>query len=465
MDSKTFKGEWWTPDDPEERVAGIIEYMPSGGSAELFGVLGTTRDPDGDIREQALDDLHRGILHGETTDAELVTIAGAVADGENHPGILSGDGISTTQYLFSRIYIGEHYDTEPEFSQFTVSVDGLVEWFSPSRVEMQVPDGEEDSEQIDTVFLVKRTKEVNIDLESAQLTFVLSPGFSTNLQETTLTEGVSMNIRLDNEITYPEFKREYLQPLQRYIALATGAPVQPTSITGINSSESQRITILTNIPEFAPNDRSVSPVGISFKPDDVDLEQSIQHWFENESAAEHMFNFYFGTIYNTQLYLEHEFLSLAVALESYFGHKFPDYKLMDSAEYSDLRENIVKEIPDDANAKGRIDNLLRSIGNLPSFRDKLELVVDEFERVVELFMDWDSTLSQVTNIRHDLAHGLGRDYTSQQMMTARYRLQLIIECILLDISGIDNESKAKILIQKYNGADFVDFDPDRPTLS
>jgi len=77
-------------------------------------------------------------------------------------------------------------------------------------------------------------------------------------------------------------------------------------------------------------------------------------------------------------------------------------------------------------------------------------------------MDWNSTLSQVTDIRHDLAHGLGRDYTSEQMAVTRYRLQLIIECILLNIAGIENESKARILIQKYQGADFVDLDLDRP---
>jgi hypothetical protein len=175
-----------------------------------------------------------------------------------------------------------------------------------------------------------------------------------------------------------------------------------------------------------------------------------------------MFNFYFGTIYNGQLYLEHEFLSLAVALESYFDHKYPDYKLMDSGEYRDLRGDIVDGIPDDAEVKDRIENLLTSIGNLPSFRNKLELVVDEFEQVIELFMDWNSTLSQVTDIRHDLAHGLGRDYTSEQMAVTRYRLQLIIECILLNIAGIENESKARILIQKYQGADFVDLDLDRP---
>ncbi|WP_336330881.1 HEPN domain-containing protein [Haloarcula sp. CGMCC 1.2071] len=461
MDSKTFKGEWWAPDDPEERVAGIIEYMPSGGNAELFGVLGTDLELGRDIPERPIDDLHQGILHGETTDAELITIADAVVAEENNPDVLSDAGISTTRYQFSRIYIGEHFDTEPAFSQFSVSFDGLAEWFGASRVEMEVPD-EEDLDEVNLKFYVKEHKEINIDLQSAQLTFFISPGVSSSSQETTLTESVSMNICLDAELTFKEFRNEYLQPLQRYIALATGAPVQPTSITGIDSSNVQGVSILTNIPEFAPGDRSVSPVGILFKPDEVDLEQSIQHWFANESSAEYMFNSYFGIIYNSQLYLEHEFLSLAVALESYFGHKFPDYELMDSGEYRDLREGIVDGIPDDADAKDRIENLLISIGNLPSFSNKLELVIDEFHQVIELFIDWDSTLSQVTDIRHDLAHGLGRDYTSKQVAIARYRLQLIIECILLDIAGIENEHKAKILIQKYQDADFVDFDPDRP---
>jgi hypothetical protein len=85
-------------------------------------------------------------------------------------------------------------------------------------------------------------------------------------------------------------------------------------------------------------------------------------------------------------------------------------------------------------------------------------VVEDFDQVIETFIDWESTLTQVRDIRHDLAHGLGRDYTNEELAVARYRLQLIIECILLDIAGIDNESKVEILIQKYEDADFVDLE-------
>jgi hypothetical protein len=152
MDPATFKDEWWMPDNPEKRVAGIIEYTPSGGNAELFGVLRTNREPGRDIRERTLDDLHQGILQGETTDAEFITIADAVPTGETHPDMLSGDGISTTRYQFSRIYPGEHFDTEPSFSQFTVSLDGLVEWFGASRVEMEVAGEEGDRNRIGPEF-------------------------------------------------------------------------------------------------------------------------------------------------------------------------------------------------------------------------------------------------------------------------------------------------------------------------
>lgn len=458
MNSKTLKGEWWAPSNPEKRVAGIVQYIPSGSHAELFGILGDDDESDKNLFQSSVEDLHHGIIHGETTDAEFVTIVDAVADERNNPDILSDQGISSTKYQFSRIYIGDNFECEPKFSQYTLSFDGLVEWFEPSRIEMKNPSNVDNTEDIIGKYLLKKSRTLEINLESAKLEFVFSHGSSTSLQQTKLTEGVSISIKLDEPMKYPCFNSEYLRPIQRYIALATGAPIQPNSITGIKSSNPPGIDILTKIPDFAPENRSVSPVSVSFKPDDVDLEESLQSWFKNESTAEYMFNSYFGTIYNTQQYLEHEFLSLAVALESYFDHIYPDYKEMDSTEYKSIRDDLIDQIPDDAGAKKRIKDLLQNIGNLPSFKDQLKLVVEDFEQVIEIFINLKDTLTQVRDIRHDLAHGLGRDYTNEELAVARYRLQLILECILLDIAGIDNESKVKILIQKYEDADFVDLD-------
>lgn len=454
MDAQTFKGKWWSPDSPDEKVPGIVEYHPEEGKIDLFGTL-VESEEDEDVRflEIDLDDHVDGFLLGETVDAELVTITDATPVNVNQPSAIHDVGLPNSEYKFTRVYTGGHFDEEPKFSQISFSFDGLAEWFGESRVRPEFPD----EDDMQSRYGVKEPKTIEVELPDADVTFFVGTAFSSSLTTTELEDSVSVNISPDNPLTFPELSEQYINPLQRYVALATATPVQPTDISG-TVDEDVRIEVLSNIPSHAPEDRSVSPVSMLFRPEDVDLENSLQHWFQNEEEAEYLFNFYFGTLYNSHLFLEHQFLSLAVALESYFSHRHPDFKIMEKDAYRDLRESIVDDIPDDLEVKERIRNLLRSIGNLPSFRNKLEMVVEDERPVLSILIDVDETLSTATTIRHDLAHGLGEDYTTRELVDTRYRLQIIIECILLDIAGVEDEHKAQVLYSNYNGADFLDVD-------
>lgn len=452
MESKTYKGEWWSPDASDKRVPGIVEYTRDAGEAEFLGLLGGPSERV-DFMEVSHDDYYDGFLLGETTDAEYVTIADAVLTEPSIPDMMSEKGIPSSQYRFTRIYEGGHFDEEPEFNQLSFTFEGLVEWFGQSRIDYEILNENED---VRTRYNVKDTKEITVQLDSAELTFVFGIGGVQSTTKTVLEDSVSANIQLEDPTTFPALRRQYIQPLQRYFALATSEPVQMQDVTGIQP-EGNRVKIRSTIPDHTPQAGDVNQASVFFNPDDVELEASIQHWFEHEKEAKYLFNFYFGTIYNPRLYLEHQFLSLAVAIESYFGHKYPNYSVMDKSEYKELRKGIIAEIPDSAAVKDRIENLLISIGNLPSFSDKLRMVVDDYKQVLGLMMEVDETISSATTIRHDLAHGLGSDYTTSELVETRYRLQIFIECVLLDIAGMDDEAKAKTLLSKYQGADFIEF--------
>ena len=456
MDPQTFKGQWWSPESPEDKVPGIVEYHPEEGEADLFGTL-VESEEDEEVRflETDVEDHVDGFLLGETIDAELVTITDATPVNVNQPSVVHDVGLPNSEYKFTRVYTGSHFEEEPEFNQISFSFDGLAEWFGESRIEHEIP--EEDEMQ--SRYGVKEPKTVEIELPDAKVTFFVGTTVSSSVTTTELEDSVRVNIRPDEALTFPALNNQYINPLQRYLALATATPVQPTDISG-TADEDTRVEVLSNIPSHAPENRSVSRVSMLFRPDDIDLENSLQHWFQNEEEAEYLFNFYFGTLYNSHLFLEHQFLSLAVALESYFSHRYPDFKIMEKDAYRDLRKSLVDDIPDDLEVKERIRNLLRSIGNLPSFKDKLEMVVEEERPVLSILIDVDETLSTATTIRHDLAHGLGEDYTTGELLETRYRLQLITEFILLDIAGVEDEHKAEVLYSNYRGADFLDIDEE-----
>lgn len=454
MEGRKFKGKWWSPDSSEEKVPGIVEYHPEGGEVDLFGTLvESDEDEEAHFLEVDFEDHIDGFLLGETIDSELVTITDAIPVNITHHLTGGGAGLPNSQYKFTRVYTGGHFEKEPEFNQVSFSFDGVAEWFGESRIEHEIPEEDE----IRSRYGVKEPKKIEIELPDAEVTFFVDTAVSRSLTTTELEDLVRVNIRTDEPQTFPYLNAQYIDPLQRYLALATTTPVQPTDISGTVDEDTQ-VVVLSNIPSHAPEDRSVSRVSMLFRPNDVDLKNSLKHWFKNEEEAEYLFDFYFGTLYNSHLFLEHQFLSLAVALESYFSHRYPDFKIMEKDAYRDLRRSIVDDIPDDLEVKERIRNLLRSIGNLPSFKNKLEMVVDGERPVLSLLIDVDETLSNATTIRHDLAHGIGEDYTTEKLVETRYRLQIIIECILLDIAGVEDEQKAQVLYSNYNGADFLDVD-------
>ncbi|EMA56815.1 ApeA N-terminal domain 1-containing protein [Halococcus thailandensis] len=457
MDAQTFKGKWWSPNSPDEKVPGIVEYHPEEGEVDLFGTLVESEEDDEEAHfmEMDLEDHVEGFLLGETIESKLVTITDAVPVNISRPSIGNEAGHPNSVYKFTRVYTGGHFEEEPEFNQVSFGFNGLAEWFGESRIEHEVSD----EDGIRSRYGVKEPKTVEIKLRDAELTFFVGTTVSSSVTATELEDSVRVNIIPDEPLPFPELSNRYINPLQRYLALATATPVQPTDVSGM-VGEDTWIKVFSNIPSHAPADRSVSRASMLFRPDDVNLENSLQHWFQDEGQAEYLFNFYFGTIYNSHLFLEHQFLSLAVAIESYFSHRYPDFKIMEKDAYRDLRKSLVSEIPNGLEVKERIQNLLQSIGNLPSFKDKLEMVVEEERSVLTLLVDVDETLSTATTIRHDLAHGLGEDYSTEELVKTRYKLQIIIECILLDIAGVEDKHKAQVLYSNYQGADFLSVDKE-----
>jgi len=259
MDSRTFKGEWWSPESPEDKVPGIVEYHPERGEAELFGTLiEADHNEDIPLMEMDFEEYIDGALLGETTDSELVTIADAVLTHVSGSSI-GGPGLPDSEYQFTRLYVGGQFDEEPEFSQVSFGFDGLAEWFDESRIRWEIPDDDD----LRSRYKVKEPKEFEIELPDADVSFLVGTRSSSSSTRKELEDSVSVNIKPDDSLTFPTLKARYIKPLQRYLALATATPVQPADISGTVGDET-RVDILSNIPSYAPEDRSVNQVSMSF---------------------------------------------------------------------------------------------------------------------------------------------------------------------------------------------------------
>lgn len=71
-DSITYKGYWWTPDNPEDKVAGVVTCIPH----ERIGLelIGSFKSGSQDPFEAVLDDAVEQVIYGEESGAKEITL-------------------------------------------------------------------------------------------------------------------------------------------------------------------------------------------------------------------------------------------------------------------------------------------------------------------------------------------------------------------------------------------------------
>ena len=148
------------------------------------------------------------------------------------------------------------------------------------------------------------------------------------------------------------------------------------------------------------------------------------------------------------MYLEFEFLSLVIALESYYDHLVSDPHIMDPDAFTEFRQSIADATPAGP-ARERVLNLVRSIGNYPPLSTQLEAVTSEYADILHPFIDVDSVVSEATDIRHKLAHGYAEP-ENDDMMDLLPRLAVIVDTILYHVIGLNRDHIQQILATEYD---------------
>ena len=236
--------------------------------------------------------------------------------------------------------------------------------------------------------------------------------------------------------------KDYIRPIQNFLALATGEPITPSNVKGYFVHEGERYpTDISYQVSFSPESSYIkNPDRLLFRKNDIDFEKAIKNWIQHFADNQTLHNLYFGTRYNEDMFVENNFLSLVIALESYHNDLFPEYRLMKKEEFKELINDIFESIPDGANAKKRIKGLLKSIGNEPSIKDKLKRVFEEYsDSIRSLIENEDQILSNARDLRNDIAHGLSSEHDIDEMLGLAGKLQVVIEIILLKEIGLSFE--------------------------
>jgi hypothetical protein len=309
MEPFTYKGIWWTPEDPQWKVQGTLFFSPnSGADLELAGGLRSIEAPT--------------ILLGALADNTPITLHQCL-QGRTDNRI---SGVTTSRYIYLYVYIGVHFEVEDQitFDKINVRFSYLDEWvdFPGFRSEYV----EEDKgfvikyQQVDPIECIL-SNNYKIKIGAA----VIKPDdYSVSKREVVAKQKSFIQIDTGQKTPINIF-HYYIQSLRNFLTLAASLPTDVTDMSGkiyIDENKNEFDAVRVKIYYYQQNNINVlssidkrkmlfsmsQPVG--------KISSLIRNWFDVYNKIESVFDLYFYTLYSS-LSHELEFLLLAQALETF----------------------------------------------------------------------------------------------------------------------------------------------------
>ena len=230
-----------------------------------------------------------------------------------------------------------------------------------------------------------------------------------------------------------------------------GMSIYPLEIKGITDHGTEVEVFYPTV--IARNTTStILPPRMPFTFKDISdrFEIILRNWFKNARLLEPVYNLYFGTLHNPHLYLEHQFLSIVQALESYHRRVYGG-KYVAEEEYTTIMNNLIKAIPPGtpSNLRDRLKNYLKH-GNEYSLRKRLKEIVKECRDVLGDYLgDRDKVINVTVETRNYLTHydgdppkGIAKGV---ELYYLTQRLKLLVMACLLKTLGFETTEIKEIV--------------------
>ncbi len=434
------RGTFWRPDQPEPELYGELTYdQASGANLELHGTFGEPLP--GEPRT----------IWGTTITGAPMTLFDAYFDGQTTVGNTAS---TTCRYMSYLAAIGNHYRATEEIlaRHARVAIEGLSHW---ARVPAGINATTEENGTSVIQFRQPRPfplgthDDITIAIESTvQEDWTFGRILIQYANLLTLTATTDKTFEKLNSI---------IGALQQFLALCTGTA---HNLTGISLSlapspqpsvpmPARTVEIIQahSIPSTTSSRR---PPGAHLSSLGPDPGQYVTAFLQKHEALKPVCDLWHTTIVNPYLYLEHQFLSLAYAVEAGHG-KLIRGEYMPKPEY---RKNVypilVSAIPSDLPEEFR-----DSLANRIKYHNNFELarrVRDVSERVTEIATPLGATskdfASRIAAVRNKLAHDgtLPKGVSWDDMARMSDQLSIILRAVLLKEAGVPDDRVRTMLL-------------------
>lgn len=396
MKKENFKGNWWLPSNPEKKVPGTLFF--SGQNTITLELLGSFRTM---LSLNSLKIYSEPIINGETVEGKSITLCDCIDNGS----ITNFSSASKQDYLVSRVFLGRNFENTEQikFKQISAQYTYLHFWAQSSLVNLNL---EENAFKVEC----KRFQSITAETSFAKMILASWVDFSQGSQKTDLNQCEAFEFESKSELSTNEWYFNFVYPIQNLLSLATGTPNYLEKLTAIyeagQNNKGEHIEIILNTFRDRDNEGLLKyPQNMIFTFRDVENDFSgfLERWLAFSRKNDIILNLFFNVWYSSKMFLDHRFLNIVQAVESYHREK----QAFKQKAYSDEEHGEIKKAIKSVLSAERWDRVRLSLirANEVSLNERISELVDyTYETMLPLVKNKDKFNNLATKTRNFLTH-------------------------------------------------------------
>lgn len=449
----TIEGRWWIFGNDKPEHFGVLQYTPEKGlnlSVKIARSIGVQEilTPITESIGTANTTTRQDVIQGRDENDHPITLFGCAS-----PNVSRSGGLESYEFYPMIALIGQMVESwkSTVFQRVNLRFSLLHNWISQSLIEQKFTPEHVPQIQIKpkSAIEVKLANEITVKINSEFRTDPRSGSFE-------ITEGHFISIEFPQPIHVKSILTDYAEILRRLFSLLIGTEVilesvmfeVPNSGTWPSHAEFfQRNEAIVRAKRYVSASRMTAP-----HQEIADIFPTVlSKWFEYHKRLEAVLNLYFAVFFNPPLYVNHQFLFLAQALEVYHNSNAAFVGCVQpTAEFRARRNQIVSAVlPEDrewlaeklhyANQKTlaqRIsDILLKNKAEAEQFITDLPRFADSVKNTRNYHTHFDEELKEKGKVTDDI----------EEMVRLVSQMQTLLGiCILKDI-GITGKPIARLI--------------------
>jgi hypothetical protein len=461
-EKRRWWGRWWLPENPEQKVAGVLTYKPEGGlRLRLIGGW----EHRNITQQGGMTLVHEGMrewpmIHGQSEN-KTITLLNTFATRAKSYGWGMGDEPDELEVYVHTALVGCLLD-EPEEAAFvsaSAGIDNLTGFANRTGMEIKVQHSKDVYKGSLTVKAVKALEVGSGDFKVKLHHILAVPQYKRLRRETQAKAFERSTVEFQSGKPLPlNDLLDKISAIKDLVSLSTLSPCGEESVTVYLPATPEKYPeeyagrdLLHDVQVYqrrivvaTPDAEGADDRGFAFTLNDISWEKLIPRWLEVADTFAAARSMVLGLRYVTGGYLESRLVTMVSAAESMHRAMNPDPPIPPD-EFEALRKRLFEAVPDERRQwlSDRIAN------NEPTLRVRLlGLASRPGSFMASLLPNPEPWARMAARSRNDVAHvGSSSNHTQEQLHAVVRVTEAVVVLNLLSEAGVPEDRLARAITE------------------